>query len=164
MRQGELEQLPIDDGELDLAVLFLALHHIAEPRVVLAEAARTFKPGGRLVIVDMQPHDREEYQRDMGHVWLGFAPEVLESLAAAAGFDGFDYVGLPADLDARGPSLFVARARRASASITSIAAGAGAAPQRAAEGPSRSPRHPFAKERLRHEHHDHDAHRRVIRP
>jgi ArsR family transcriptional regulator len=120
VRQGELEKLPIEDGELDLAVLFLALHHTSEPRVVLGEAARTLKPGGRLVIVDMQPHDREEYQRDMGHVWLGFAPEVLQSLATAAGFDTFDYVGLPADLEARGPSLFVARARRASASVTSI--------------------------------------------
>jgi len=127
VRQGELEKLPIADGELDLAVLFLALHHVAEPRAALAEAARALKPGARLVVVDMQPHDREEYQRDMGHVWLGFGPEALESLAAAAGFDGFDYVGLPADLDARGPSLFVARARRASATIASIAAGPGSA-------------------------------------
>jgi ArsR family transcriptional regulator len=125
LRQGELERLPIADAELDLAVLFLALHHVAEPRAALAEAARTLKAGGRLVIVDMQPHDREEYQRDMGHVWLGFAPDVLQSLAAAAGFDSFDYVGLPADLEARGPSLFVARARRASAAVASIAAGPG---------------------------------------
>ena len=121
VRQGELEELPMADGELDLAVMFLALHHVAEPRAALGEAARTLKQGGRLVIVDMQPHDREEYQRDMGHVWLGFAPDVLQSLAGAAGFDSFDYVSLPADLEARGPSLFVARARRASATVTSIA-------------------------------------------
>lgn len=136
VRQGALEKLPIEDGELDLAVLFLALHHTAEPRVVLGEAARTLKPGGRLVIVDMQPHDREEYQRDMGHVWLGFAPEVLQSLASAAGFDTFDYVALPADLEARGPSLFVARARRAAASVTHITE----APPRSAQPRKSGPR------------------------
>ena len=132
VRQGELEQLPIEDGELDLAVLFLALHHTAEPRAVLGEAARTLKQGGRLVIVDMQPHDREEYQRDMGHVWLGFAPEVARSRSPPPrASTAFDYVALPADLDARGPSLFVARARRATASVTSITAapGRGAATQ-----------------------------------
>ena len=112
VRQGELERLPIGDGELDVAAIVLALHHVAEPRAALQEAARTLKEGGRLVVVDMQPHQREEYQRDMGHVWLGFAPDTLESLAASAGLEAFDYVGLPADLDARGPSLFVARARR----------------------------------------------------
>ena len=46
VRQGELEQLPIEDGELDLAVLFLALHHIAEPRAVLARRrARSSRAG-----------------------------------------------------------------------------------------------------------------------
>ncbi|HVS09043.1 MAG TPA: metalloregulator ArsR/SmtB family transcription factor [Planctomycetota bacterium] len=113
VRQGELERLPIDDGELDVAAMVLALHHVADPRAALREAARTLKDGGRVLIVDMQPHDREEYQREMGHVWLGFAPDVLESLTTAAGLEAFDYVGLPADLEARGPSLFVARARRA---------------------------------------------------
>ena len=44
----------------------------------------------------------------------------MRSLAASAGFDSFDYTALPADLEARGPSLFVARARRAGASVASI--------------------------------------------
>jgi ArsR family transcriptional regulator len=121
VRQGELEDLPIGDGELDVAAIVLALHHVADPRAALREAARTLKEGGRLVIVDMQPHEREEYQRDMGHVWLGFAPEALEPLVTSAGLESFDYIPLPADLDARGPSLFVARARRARvASITAL--------------------------------------------
>jgi SAM-dependent methyltransferase len=121
VRKGQLEKLPIADSELDVAAIVLALHHVAEPRAALAEAARTLKEGGRLLIVDMQPHDREDYQREMGHVWLGFAPDVLQSFATAAGLEAFDYVGLPADLEARGPSLFVARARRAqSADVTRL--------------------------------------------
>ncbi|HVS15016.1 MAG TPA: metalloregulator ArsR/SmtB family transcription factor [Thermoanaerobaculia bacterium] len=118
VREGALERLPIADGELDVAAIYLALHHVADPRAALAEATRTLKEGGRLLVVDMQPHDREEYQRDMGHVWLGFAPEALESLAASVGLEAFDYIALPADLEARGPSLFVARARRARCAAT----------------------------------------------
>ena len=40
LRAGELESLPVSDGELDVALLFLVLHHVAEPPIVLAEAAR----------------------------------------------------------------------------------------------------------------------------
>ena len=42
------------------------------PAAVLAQAARTVKPGGRFVLCDMLPHEHEEYKQQMGHVWLGF--------------------------------------------------------------------------------------------
>ena len=58
LRQGELESLPLEVGEADLAVLLLVLHHLAEPAAALAEAARVVKPGGRLLVFDMMPHDR----------------------------------------------------------------------------------------------------------
>ena len=72
VRRGELEALPIGDGELDAATLLLVLHHVADPVTALSEAARVLKAGGRLVIADMLPHDRDEYRQEMGHVWLGF--------------------------------------------------------------------------------------------
>jgi ArsR family transcriptional regulator len=113
VRAGELESLPIGDGELDAAVLFLVLHYVAEPERALAEVARILKPGGRLVVADMTPHDREEYRQRMGHVWLGFSAEELAAWMAAAGLRGYRYVALPADAEAKGPSLFSARAERA---------------------------------------------------
>ena len=73
VRRGTLEALPIDDGQLDVAVAALVLHHVPDPARVVAEATRVLAPGGRLMIVDMLPHDRGEYQQQMGHVWLGFA-------------------------------------------------------------------------------------------
>src|SRR5204863_6347568 len=72
LRRGEVEALPIDDARLDAATLLLVLHHVAEPERALAEVARVLKPGGRIVAVDMLPHDRESYRQQMGHVWLGF--------------------------------------------------------------------------------------------
>ena len=87
VRRGELEALPIADGELDAAVMMLVLHHVPDPGAVLQEAARALKPGGRLVLCDMLPHDHEEYKQQMGHVWLGFGDDQLRRLLGAAGFD-----------------------------------------------------------------------------
>jgi ArsR family transcriptional regulator len=115
LRAGTLERLPIDDGALDAAMMILVLHHVAEPARALAEAARTLKTGGRLVVVDMLPHDREEYRAQMGHLWLGFNEADVTRALAGAGFDGIRMLPLPADPKAKGPALFAARAIKSAA-------------------------------------------------
>jgi ArsR family transcriptional regulator len=116
VRRGELEALPIDADELDAATLLLVLHHLPDPAAALSEARRVLKPGGRLVIVDMLAHDREEYRQQMGHVWLGFSEDHMRRLLAAAGFDRIRLVALPVNAAAKGPALFVASAIKAHAS------------------------------------------------
>lgn len=111
-REGELEALPVADGELDAAIVFLVLHYVAEPGEALAQAARALRPGGRLLVVDMMPHDREEYRATMGHVWQGFEAARLEGWLADAGLGAVRYVPLPPDPAAKGPGLFAAGARR----------------------------------------------------
>src|SRR5437773_2587783 len=86
LRRGELEALPIEEARLDRATLMLVLHHVPEPGAALAEVARVLKPGGRVLVVDMQPHDRESYRQQMGHVWLGFSDEQMQQLLDEAGF------------------------------------------------------------------------------
>ena len=80
VRRGELEALPIADAELDAATLLLVLHHLPDPAAALSKPHASLKPGGRLVIADMLPHDREEYRQQMGHVWLGFGEDQMKRL------------------------------------------------------------------------------------
>jgi ArsR family transcriptional regulator len=112
LRRGDLEALPIDDAQLDAAMVMLVLHHVPDPAQALAEIARVVRPGGRLVLVDMLPHDREHYQSTMGHVWLGFREPHIITLFTDAGFTDARVVALPADSHAKGPALFVATGTR----------------------------------------------------
>ena len=112
LRRGEIEALPIDDGRVDAATLMLVLHHLAEPGRALTDVARVLKSGGRLLVVDMLPHDRESYRQQMGHVWVGFSEEQTRRLLADAGFADVRIVALPEDSRAKGPGLFAATARK----------------------------------------------------
>ncbi len=112
LRRGELEALPIDDARLDAATLMLVLHYVVEPLRALAEVARVLKPGGRLIVVDMLPHDRDSYRQQMGHVWLGFAEDQISRLLTEAGFGKTRIVPLAPDARAKGPGLFVATGER----------------------------------------------------
>jgi ArsR family transcriptional regulator len=104
--EGSLESLPLPDASLDVAVLMLVLHHVADPVRALREVHRVLRPAGRLLITDMRPHTQERYRDTMGHVWLGFAPEALGAWLRDAGFERVHYVPLPVDPAATGPALF----------------------------------------------------------
>ena len=104
--QGSLEALPLPAASVDVAVLMLVLHHVAEPSRVIKEARRVLRAGGRLLIVDMMAHDREEYRTQMGHVWLGFDERSLKGWLSKAWFRTTRYAALPVDPAAAGPALF----------------------------------------------------------
>ena len=111
VRQGDLERLPIADRSIDVALLVLALHHAVEPERILREARRIMAAGGRLLVVDMVPHERDDYRQQMGHVWQGFSAEQMGAWLEPAGFAQWRYVPLPPDPAAKGPNLFAATAR-----------------------------------------------------
>ncbi|MHB1157228.1 MAG: ArsR/SmtB family transcription factor [Phycisphaerales bacterium] len=114
LKRGEVTALPIDDASLDVAIVMLVLHHLPAPASVLKEIARVIRQGGKLLLVDMLPHDHVEYQQTMGHQHLGFDPRKLTALLKDAGFDRVNIQPLPTETNAKGPALFVAAAQKGS--------------------------------------------------
>jgi ArsR family transcriptional regulator len=113
LRAGELEALPLADGELDLAVLSLVLHYVVDPAEALREAFRALRSGGRILVVDMRAHERgPQYAEEMGHVWPGFSPAEFEGWLRDAGFGRVLTRPLPPDPEAQGPLLFMASAEK----------------------------------------------------
>ncbi len=106
--EADLVDLPIEDQTVDAAVVMLVLHHVADPTGVLAEASRILRPDGRLMVVDMVLHERDEYRHDMGHKHLGFEESVVRGWAKDAGFDRTTWRRLPPNPRAKGPGLFAA--------------------------------------------------------
>jgi ArsR family transcriptional regulator len=115
LRRGDLAAVPIDDGSVDAALLILALTYVADPAAVVRELARILKPGGggRAVIVDLLPHDRDDFRRQMGQTRLGFDAKELEQLLTEAGLSDAIIRPLPPEPSAKGPALFLATATRA---------------------------------------------------
>lgn len=108
LRAGALESLPLEDGELDAAVLSLVLHYVPEPMRALAEARRGLRVGGRIVVVDMLAHGRADYRDAMGHVWQGFAEVQMRAWLEECGFTRVRWHNLVSDPGAKGPVLFAA--------------------------------------------------------
>jgi ArsR family transcriptional regulator len=111
---GELERLPLKDGSVDAAVCVLVLHHLDDPGAAIAEMGRIVRRqrgGGLALVVDMVEHGRKEFRHTMGHKHLGFAPEQIAKMFRAAGFRETRVDILPADPEAKGPTLFAATGR-----------------------------------------------------
>jgi SAM-dependent methyltransferase len=118
---GRLEALPLADDTVDIALVIHVLHHLPDPPAAIDEAARVLRPGGRLVVADMLPHSHDEYRRTMGHIWLGFSRAYITDSLSAAGLVGERWHEPAPGDGARGPGLFVATARRPTATPTPIA-------------------------------------------
>jgi SAM-dependent methyltransferase len=82
----DLNALSLPDGKRDLVVISQSLHYLEEPEPVLAEACRILKPGGRIVVLELMPHEERWVHERLGHRHLGFEPEALEASLRRAGF------------------------------------------------------------------------------
>jgi ArsR family transcriptional regulator len=85
-RLGELEHLPLSDGEVERVVLGLVLQHVVDPPAVLSEAARALRHSGQLIIVEPARHEMAKAREDLGEVWMGFDVDDLKTWLSAAGF------------------------------------------------------------------------------
>lgn len=85
-RLGDIEDVPIRSGSVDLAYLSQALHHAPHPEKAIAEAYRILKPGGRIEVLDLNRHQFEEARELYADLWLGFTELEIEKHLKAAGF------------------------------------------------------------------------------
>lgn len=86
LTQGDFSALPFPAASFDTVVLHQVLHYATEPGFPLAEAARVCRPGGRIAIVDLAAHEREELRQRHAHARLGFTDEQLLEWLTGNGF------------------------------------------------------------------------------
>ena len=117
LRQGDIFALPVESNGFDLVVLHQVLHYLDDPARALREAARTLRPGGRLLVVDFAPHEEESLRAVHAHRRLGFTRDDIADVMAECGLE----VALTRDLAPEGQksagasltvSLWLGRDRR----------------------------------------------------
>ncbi len=88
LRQGDMYSLPLASGSADTVILHQVLHYAQQPAAAVEEASRLLSPGGRLLIVDFAPHEREELRSRDAHARLGFADDIMVKYLESAGLEG----------------------------------------------------------------------------
>jgi len=83
---GDIEEVPLPDRSVDLAILSQALHHANHPQAAVNEAHRILHPGGQVLVLDLKEHSFEKARELYGDVWLGFKESALHGYLKKAGF------------------------------------------------------------------------------
>ncbi|MEO7597748.1 MAG: class I SAM-dependent methyltransferase, partial [Opitutus sp.] len=83
---GDIEEVPLADKSVDLAILSQALHHAQHPQNAVNEAFRILRPGGQLLILDLNEHEFEKARELYADLWLGFKESALHGFLKKAGF------------------------------------------------------------------------------
>ena len=85
-QHGDLEDLPLRNHSVDMALMHQTLHHALHPQKALEEAFRIIRRGGRIVILDLVKHDFEAARELYADVWFGFSQVDLIEMMKKAGF------------------------------------------------------------------------------
>lgn len=95
VRSGDMYALPFDGDSFDAVLLHQVLHFAEFPALVIQESARVMRPGARLVIADLAPHDREDLRERHNHRRLGFETRDIAQWIAQAGLDLVETFDVP---------------------------------------------------------------------
>ena len=98
VRQADMYRLPLLDAGFDAVTLHMVLHYAEDPAAALAEAARVLRPGGRLLILDLAPHERTDLLTSYAHRWPGFDDAAIGGWLGGAGCTAPRVSTIPAGL------------------------------------------------------------------
>ena len=93
LRQGDVDALPLDDGEVEAVFASMVLHHCAKPGHAVGEMTRVLKRDGVLVLIDLCKHGEGRVRREMADLWLGFDRGEVERFLVDAGLERFEFIG-----------------------------------------------------------------------
>jgi len=85
LRQSQGETLPLPDNCLDAIFGNMYLHHAEDPARAICEMVRVLRPGGKLLLTDVDSHDQEWMRIEMADRWLGFERQDILNWYQAAG-------------------------------------------------------------------------------
>ncbi|MCP4358063.1 MAG: class I SAM-dependent methyltransferase [Chloroflexi bacterium] len=85
LRQAPGSKLPLLDSSLDAVFGNMYLHHDPDPAAAIVELVRVLRPGGKLLLTDLDAHDQEWMLEAMADRWLGFERDTVGDWFAAAG-------------------------------------------------------------------------------
>jgi ubiquinone/menaquinone biosynthesis C-methylase UbiE/DNA-binding transcriptional ArsR family regulator len=84
--QQDLHALTLKDARVDVVVVSQSLHHVEDPARVISEAHRILVPGGRVLVMELMPHEEKWVSERLGHRHLGFDPDAIRAQLSEAGF------------------------------------------------------------------------------
>jgi ubiquinone/menaquinone biosynthesis C-methylase UbiE/DNA-binding transcriptional ArsR family regulator len=85
VRLADMYRLPLAEASFDVAVMQMVLHYAEDPPGVLAEVARVLRPDGRLIVIDLAHHERDDLAAKLAHRWPGFSDAAMRALLEDAG-------------------------------------------------------------------------------
>ncbi|NRD90446.1 ArsR family transcriptional regulator [Sphingopyxis sp. BSNA05] len=87
LKQGDFNNLPLENGAVDSVILHQVLHYAQHPEAVLVEVSRVLRPDGLVLIADFAAHDREDLRTEHAHARLGFSDDSMKHWLGASHLD-----------------------------------------------------------------------------
>jgi ubiquinone/menaquinone biosynthesis C-methylase UbiE len=101
VRLADMYRLPLVEASFDIAVVQMVLHYAEDPPGVLAEVARILRPGGRLIVIDLAHHARNDLATKLAHRWPGFTDAAMRTLLEDVGMQQNEPIAIEGPLACR---------------------------------------------------------------